>query len=64
MQNSHEKMTMMDEYRRARREACEGQIVRLERRDARAAWVLHVVESEPDIERDEGAVEDMKLELR
>ncbi|EOD39425.1 hypothetical protein EMIHUDRAFT_199870 [Emiliania huxleyi CCMP1516] len=47
-----------------RREACEGQIVRLERRDARAAWVLHVVESEPDIERDEGAVEDMKLELR
>ena len=43
---------------------CEGQIVRLERRDARAAWVLHVVESEPDIERDEGAVEDMKLELR
>ena len=41
---------------------CEGQIVRLERADAHSPWVLHVVESSGE-ERDEGAVEDIKLEL-
>ena len=46
-----------------RKEACEGQIVRLEREDG-AAWVLHVVESD-GAEREEGAVaeEGMKVEL-
>ena len=46
-----------------RHEACEGQIVRLERAAAGAPWLLHVVESEWDQEREEGAVEQMKLEL-
>ena len=54
-----------------RNEACEGQIVRLERapRDVQvegaggAPWLLHVVEAEWDRERDEGAIEDMKMEL-
>ena len=47
----------------SRREACEGQIVRLERAGPHAPWMLHVVESEADQERDEGAVEEMKVEL-
>ena len=46
-----------------RKEQCEGQIVRLERADAQSPWVLHVVESDWGEERDEGAVEDNKLEL-
>ena len=54
-----------------RNEACEGQIVRLERAPADgqvevpggAPWLLHVVEAEWDRERDEGAIEDMKMEL-
>ena len=28
-----------------------------------APWLLHVVEAEWDRERDEGAIEDMKMEL-
>ena len=47
-----------------RHEACEGQIVRLERAEPQAPWLLHVVESEWDLERDEGAIEDTwKMEL-
>ena len=54
-----------------RNEACEGQIVRLERAPldvqvevpGGAPWLLHVVEAEWDRERDEGAIEDMKMEL-
>ena len=46
-----------------RNEACEGQIVRLEREHPQAPWLLHVVEAEWDRERDEGAIEDMKMEL-
>jgi len=46
-----------------RRDACEGQIVRLERGGPEEAWLLHVVESDMDAEREVGAVEDMKAEL-
>ena len=46
-----------------RREACEGQIVRLDRTSPDLPWLLHVVESEWDHEREEGAVEDVKMEL-
>ena len=42
-----------------RKEACEGQIVRLERAaGGETPWMLHVVESEWDHERDEGPVDD------
>ena len=47
-----------------RKEACEGQIVRLERADPDAAWLLHVVESAADREHAEGGVDDRKVELR
>ena len=48
-----------------RHEACEGQIVRLEREGPHAPWLLHVVESDQEHERAEGAVEDdeRKVEL-
>ena len=47
-----------------RNERCEGQIVRLERAGAEGSWLLHVVESEWDRERAEGAVDARKVELR
>ena len=46
-----------------RKEVCEGQIVRLERSGPEAAWLLHVVGIEWDHERDEGGVEEVKVEL-
>ena len=46
-----------------RRDVCEGQIVRLERSGPQAPWLLHIVESDMDAEREVGAVEDMKVEL-
>lgn len=46
-----------------RREACEGQIVRLERANPAAAWMLHVVGIEWDHDEEEGGVEEVKVEL-
>ena len=47
-----------------RQERCEGQIVRLERAGGEhMPWLLHVVESEWDQERDEGGVDEQKVEL-
>ena len=46
-----------------RKEACEGEIVRLERSGPHAPWMLHIVESDQDAETEVGAVEEMKVEL-
>ena len=47
-----------------RNEGCEGQIVRLERAAGEdTPWLLHVVESDWDQERDEGSVDERKVEL-